>query len=193
MNKFAFVHIPKTGGTTIVNMMKENHSVCHYDKNKQPNNPQSYDIFFGHFYPKTYNDLPLVTWLRNPVDRMISHYQHLKERQEKGNNGIMVYPAKIMKFDPTIDIISFAETVGNLYPIYTENNLKQFTYFGILEFMHHSIKLLKEKFKLCISENIIHERRSTNKITLGIYEHQKLKKLLKDDTEIYIKALSRFI
>lgn len=185
MNKFAFVHIPKTGGTTIVNNLKKVYNVFHYDDNYRPPDIEKYDIFFGHFLPRVYKDYPLVTWLREPVSRIISHYNHLQRRIEKGNNRIMVYPATVVKFHRDMSLIDFAESVGSIYPIYVDNNIEQFKYIGILEKMDESFFELNKKFGLEQQKIVKSFRKSEKSVVPSMEEYKKLDEILKDDKRIY--------
>lgn len=97
------VHIPKTAGTSFRHLLKEiygDEGVARVDlplngKRLQINErkaeakdlPASVCVLHGHYnpvellelFPKA-ADAPMITWLRNPVDRVISNYFYLKER-----------------------------------------------------------------------------------------------------------------
>jgi len=78
LTKFAFIHIGKTGGTSFDSSMKE----------MLRKNRLSTNLYIGnkHFDWSYYQSLKgfrqeihVLTWLRNPVDRAISHYNYMKK------------------------------------------------------------------------------------------------------------------
>lgn len=189
--KFAFVHIPKTAGTTIVDSLKGKYKVWHVDSNQIPSG--NYDICFGHFYPSVYENYPLVTWIREPVNRMISHFTHLKLRQKRNRNRIAVFPDGTTEFDPDIDIISFAEYVGNIESHYISGWILKFDFIGIVEQMEGSWKDFKDKFELDLSDLPKKKIRETNHVFVSRFQKRELKKLLKEDRELYEMICSRVI
>ena len=93
------VHIPKTAGTSfrmILNDAYGKENVCRLDYNSKKNKvtvneqpylehalPDSYPIIHGHFIPRDvyakFNidpAIPVITWLRHPVEQVISHYYY---------------------------------------------------------------------------------------------------------------------
>ena len=81
-----FIHIPKTGGTTLNCVIQKtawqttpdfHYRHIIYDTKRS----NSKDIFNPSNYDK-YLEYNLFTMLRNPVDRMISEYYFMKERAE---------------------------------------------------------------------------------------------------------------
>lgn len=194
--KFAYVHIPKTAGTTIVNIFKLNHKVYHKDKNYQPQNIKDYDICFGHFYPEIYFEYSLVTWFRQPIDRAISHYSHWKNRLLTTNkNKIIVNPGKTKQFDPETDLISFVEQIGNILVKYTSNNLNQFEYIGIVERMEHCLVELSKYYNIELPNIVPYEipiNRKGKLIKVFDNERKKLKELLKEDIQLYNRVRKRY-
>ena len=80
-----FIHIPKTGGTTINTAMqgsywqsKPNFNYRHILDNKKSN---SGDIFDQNNHQK-FRNYKVFMMLRHPVDRLISEYYFIKEREE---------------------------------------------------------------------------------------------------------------
>ena len=76
--KFAFIHIGKTGGTSFDSSMKKMLS----------KNRLSTKLYIGnkHFDWSYYESMKglrqkihVLTWLRNPIDRAISHYNYMKQ------------------------------------------------------------------------------------------------------------------
>jgi len=88
----AFVHIPKTAGTTLhkilTHQISRNHTVIHHDT-RGPLDSETLDrwksgdirLIVGHFSVGVHRIDPsvrYVTCLREPVARLLSHYQHAK-------------------------------------------------------------------------------------------------------------------
>lgn len=92
-SKLVFVHIPKTGGTTldqVLNREAEGNSfwldggprnAMERLRQMAPAEAGKYDLYAGHLPVGLHEVIPsmceYVTFLRNPVDRMISHYYHV--------------------------------------------------------------------------------------------------------------------
>lgn len=181
----AFVHIPKTGGTTLVNLFKQNYKVFHKDKNHLPANITKYDICFGHFYPKVYKNYPLVTWFRHPIQRTISHYSHWKNRlTDENKNKIIVNPGSTKSFDINIGIVEFTEKIGNILLKYTESNYKQFEFIGFLETMEYSLNRFCELYDITLPPVISVKRRGTH-FKVSNKNLSQLKLILKDDIDYY--------
>lgn len=85
-NKAIFIHIPKTGGTTINTAMQGTYwqttpdfNYRHIDSKSMISN--SADIFNPRNVEK-YKDFKLFMMLRNPIDRAISEFSFIKERRD---------------------------------------------------------------------------------------------------------------
>ncbi|MFZ4463976.1 MAG: sulfotransferase family 2 domain-containing protein [Bacteroidales bacterium] len=81
-----FIHIPKTGGTTINSAMQEAAWQTKPDFNYRHIEPESKKSNAGDiFTPENffrYRDYRIFMMLRDPVDRLISEYHFIKERKE---------------------------------------------------------------------------------------------------------------
>ncbi|MBL4861983.1 MAG: sulfotransferase family 2 domain-containing protein [Crocinitomicaceae bacterium] len=85
MAETIFIHIPKTGGTTINTSMQGKYWQTEPDFNYRHILPDkssnSGDIFEEKNWP-TYQEHTLFMMLRHPVDRLVSEYFFIRERQE---------------------------------------------------------------------------------------------------------------
>jgi|TARA_B100000035_G_scaffold293764_1_gene283474 hypothetical protein len=100
-NKFIYVHIPKTGGTTIQQVLNnDSNSVC--------NN------LLGHVSLKSikkvldeddYNEHISFTTVRNPWDLYVSNYHYLKQQNHNDSDFKKEY--KILESDSFTDFIKF--------------------------------------------------------------------------------------
>jgi len=191
--RFAFVHIPKTGGTSLKNIFKQTGKVYHRDKNVRPQNFEDYDVCMGHFYPSIYEGYPIVTWLRNPIERVVSHYTHLTWKMKNQNiNRIVVMPGGVQyTFEWGCDIVAFAEKVGNLYSVYTEGDIDKFAYIGLLGKMRSCLRDMRIIFNIRVPDEIPVMRKSMKHVSLTNAEKEKLRKILWDDFEIYKEVKSK--
>ena len=148
-NKIIFIHIPKTGGTTINTAMQGTYwqttpdfNYRHIDGKTMISNTG--DIFRPSSFEK-YKDFRVFTMFRDPVDRILSEYSFIKERRDFMN---------LLKPQPK----SFEEYVTNSQ---TSN--------GVLKFllgnrMYSPIKLTEDDLQRVI--DAIHEI----PIHVGIFE-----------------------
>ena len=67
-----FFHIPKTAGTSIESVF----GGCPH-----PKKTEGFEINYSHAFPSEINTaLPLFTFVRNPWDRVVSYFFHLKKQ-----------------------------------------------------------------------------------------------------------------
>lgn len=85
------VHVPKSAGTSFKRVLTE---VCHAriwfnygsifarEQARAGVVPDGTEIIFGHFLADAFDDLypdrTLITWVRHPVERVVSHYHHFR-------------------------------------------------------------------------------------------------------------------
>ena len=118
MNKIFFLHIPKTGGTsindTIVKAIGEEKSVGHAENSCNPKIHFSDKLFIsGHIpYPRVRKSVKMngyipVTIIRNPFDHIVSHISWV--RNLKSNNKIHSAPKKIKKLCDYLNNINYSD------------------------------------------------------------------------------------
>lgn len=121
-SKIKFYHIPKTGGrffyTSTLNLIK-------YDIVFNDLDPSQYMEFPGHYFFNDIENFFSISIIRNPVDRLISHYLHIYENHldqedsvekilffstlENPNCGLINYQTKVISYSGSDPILSLEE------------------------------------------------------------------------------------
>jgi len=191
--KLIFIHIYKCAGTTIRNLLQNNYTILidnHnsdviYNYKKEYENTPIYngeDIIFGHFLYNKYSFggfPPFVTFLRHPIDRMISQYFY--DLDCFGDNAL-----DYMKNG----IIEYSKFNNNLMSRFI-GNFNNISFFGVTERLEQSILRMKEVFNLKIPDTItnFNVRNSESRIELTKKEVRELEKINSRDMELYFKVL----
>jgi len=199
MKPFIFVHIYRTGGTTLrYNLIDRYEDIFFYDtsyrlefkRNRifklektntifEDQDYQDYQIIMGHFTYKKYLHLnrPLVTLLRDPLNRFISNYS---------NSRIAIK----MGFE------EFCKRSSNIYIHFTGGDIENFEYIGLTEkynkSMKHMRKLFGYDFKARVNiEDSTQLNKSKRKKKLNKEQIEYFKELNKDDYKFYNEVLKR--
>lgn len=103
------------------------------------------EMIYGHFRARTYKlafpDATWVTWIREPVSRIVSLYHQLKQAPDLAN------PASVALQDGTMNIVDFAKTVGNEQTDYLAGvPAERFSFIGLLEHFEEDVSRF---FKVC--------------------------------------------
>ena len=210
-----FMHIPKTGGTTLNEIFKRPYTENeiydhvpleamskHFSQLKEEDKKRIKAISGHHFYgihdlfsrPYTY-----FTMMRNPIDRVISLYYFLKTYP-----GYYEENMRNMSFEEYIDWDPQASN-GQIHQICGQNsqlslekakeNLKVFEVVGITEMFNESLLLLKNKFNWTnieyVKENVTKSRPQIGEVSTEIIK--KIEKNNELDIELYEYIKSNFI
>lgn len=187
-----FMHIPKTGGMSLRNMLFEHFSeeevYLHYPTEGRPEPPKNPPkLISGHFYygihrqfePFSYS---YVTIVRHPLERLVSHYRY-------------IFPQ--LKHPPSFSSFIETERLRNLQTKYVaggsadfkkaQENLKHFLVCGVTEMFIETAFLLKKELNLqsihLRRDNITAKKEPAVEITSAIAE--KVKKLHALDFMLY--------
>ena len=145
------LHIPKTGGSSFGNILKSVYKEklwVNYDRQwskSAVNNakiPDNMECFHGHFEFDAFEEMfPLatkITWLRDPVERTISLYNHIMHRPDVKNDLIM----KIYEQKPSLLEFSRIAWVKNHALIYLgEAKPSDFAFIGFVDSFSDSLKI----------------------------------------------------
>ena len=154
------VHLPKTAGESFAASLKEHFKEkFHKDVSDKPintptirrntkaiidlikngfNRHHGIDCIHGHFLPLKYGSLAFrkevifVTWLRDPVERMASHY-HYWRRNYHPETAPPLYQ-KMMDEDWSLENFCFRKELQNFYSQFLWGfPISQFSFIGIVE------------------------------------------------------------
>lgn len=203
------LHIPKTAGTSFRNTLKivyGKNAVVRLDINKKVLNinekkytknkiKSKIKVVHGHFsYKDIYEKLdidssvPIITWLRDPVERVISNYYYLLKvlKQRLGEDVESNIGNRMIK-----TLLEFAHQEANknrMTKFLKEANLKNFLFVGIVEHyqedLYYLSKLLDWNTCPVLKQNTTqHQNKHSESIKKVISQ------LNNDDIALYKEAL----
>lgn len=205
------LHIPKTAGTSFRNILKKQYKkkqVCRLDiypsgdielnEKKFTDTVLKNDIkvIHGHFSFKKINthfelatNTPFITWLRDPVERVISNYFFLKKiisdrLQETPNENLFNRMGKTLK-----EFVVQEETQNVMSKFIHHSELENFKFIGIQDDFNDELKRLE---KIMGWDNIkpVYDNITDAKAQFIDDETIELIRLLnKDDIQLYHKGL----
>jgi len=202
IDKFICIHILKTAGTTL----KENFlqpvykekcliDISFKEKNKEgkrergvnledqqyPTNYENYDVIFGHFKGDKYIHLnrPMFSFVRHPVDRMISNYYFSNKLNIVRQRG------------PSL--IEFAKKHKN-YMTYVLGDISNYEYIGVVEEFEKSLEKMCNILGVDCPSNIKSERVSRwykpDQISKKI--RKEIEDMNGEDMELYNEVINKF-
>ncbi|MCB0806056.1 MAG: sulfotransferase family 2 domain-containing protein [Bacteroidales bacterium] len=206
------IHIPKTAGTSFRNILKKSfgeEKVARLDIKNDPLQvevdslpftdsklPPKIRVIHGHF---KYPDLeqlfeikpgtPVVTWLRDPVQRVVSNYFYLSKRlheelDEKGK-GLNI----LAKMEKSLMEYARAEINRNrISKFLTGIKLDQLDFVGIMEHYAEDLEIFKRTFDLPDLEIFEHNVTGTKKEVCEA-DLEEIKQLNTEDISLYEIAL----
>ncbi len=203
------LHIPKTAGTSFRNILKAvygEEQVVRFDINRfvaveneeftDKKLPSHIRVIHGHF---PYNKLmelvaipqgvPVITWLRDPVERVISNYYYLSKilreelNEEEKDLNIL---AKMQK--TLLEYVCAAPNQNRMSSFLQGSSLEDFFFIGITDHYADDLEDLAQmlgwKDYPVLEHNITGEKPDVDEETLN-----KIKELNSKDIEIYNSAL----
>lgn len=215
------IHIPKTGGSTFVKVLRkcaEEVLYLDYDLGGTPSallhhrrpltvpfesivddleSLPGRSVIHGHFAPKKYSDrfpnAVYVTWLRDPVERVASHYFYWQRSYLPGD------PLWEQVVGQKLSLEQFAELdfARNLYSRWFSRwDVDRFDFIGIMEEYDRSLELFRRlicpevKFRITVRNR--NPGRQGNVYDLGPELRRKILELNQCDAYIYLDGVRRF-
>lgn len=217
------VHIPKTAGTSLMSEFKRgifgNYMLDYVDRPtsirlrylvrrlfsrfqariNQEKLLRDYGVIHGHFQVKKYVFLyphaDFLSFMREPVARVLSHYYYFKHVASKNPTSVSRNPDIMRVARGDIDLVEFARlySMVNLYGLFTDGlSLDKYALIGITERYAESIAMLNRIF----NTNIVtrHEHRTDYMQYASEYSHllPDLKNANRDNIRIYNAAVGLF-
>lgn len=207
------IHIPKTAGTSFIHSLKKQYGykkVARLDSNdnrtiinKIPLDKayvyKNTAVIHGHFTIDLLHDqfdiptnMPIITWLRDPVERVISNYFYLYKRldeelleEKKGLNILSKMRRSLLEYAQD------ERNCNRMSKFLKGIELEDFFYIGIVENYNHDIQELGRKLNWTNLEIVEHNKTGSG---LKSVIDQKTKNLIKSynkkDQELYEKAIA---
>ena len=199
MNKIISIHIPKTGGTTFKNLLKDKFVnvkilsarplFIRYNEetaNIIDVNQIKETAIHGHIIM---NQLPYqktnfyLTWLRDPVERVISHYYYWKSKPD--NN---MHPIEYKIKYENLSLVDFSNIpcMQNIQSYFIGEDIELFNFVGLMEYYKESIELLGKK----LSIDFQYDSNTRHRVNLSKKEVSQIEKRIimennKKDLEYY--------
>ena len=153
------VHIPKTGGTTFMTVLAshfgdrlvKDYELPREEVNRLIGGRTSYCVH-GHFWTDKYADVPdadYVTWLRDPIDRLISQYNFWH------NYRFPHDPVWRRVHYDKLDFLSFAKLryISNEQSRYIAGKpIESFAFVGLMEMFNEGMELFRDQFAILDAE-----------------------------------------
>jgi hypothetical protein len=200
-----FVHLPKSGGTSfrqiMINHFNDNETWVDYSnewtKSKSGNAkiPKSAKFICGHIQADAFlgrfPDSKLITWLRDPLDRTLSLYNHITSRTQMENN-----PEAQYVIDNNLTLQDFIELPWtHNYSLNFINNvpLKSFFHIGFCHQYQKSLDILSDKLTLSHRLTETWENKSKSKfLNIDKSIRNKIINYNEEEYNLYNKAHALF-
>lgn len=195
MPRLLFCHVPKCAGMTVITVLKTmcgDRNVWIDDIKSDP--PNGIEIIAGHFrsfkYDDIFPDVPKITFLRDPVERMISQFYFHKRSKFPTPRAWWVDEVRKGK----MDIVEYAKYESNVLSHYvSKEQLPTFGLIGLQERFEESMELFFQKYNQ--GRRIIADPYNKNLERKGpLYDlsddvKKKLREAHEEDYEVYDKAV----
>lgn len=202
--KLIFVHVPKTAGMTFNNILQqlykdkfirleEDEYLCGRDIKPKIVYYNSYDLISGHFNVDKYDHADRITFVRDPVERVISHYYYIKKQNSKYSAP---FPGRFAFADGLwsggLTLLEFAEKRQNFATNYTGIDPSKFKFIGIQERFNESLKKFEDLIGRKINFDYSNEFVNNKKGEVEEDIKQKIRDINKIDYKFYNKVLINF-
>lgn len=167
--------------------------------NKHMFNYKKIECVHGHFMPYKYSsllgkkDVFFVTWLREPIERMASHYSYWNRTFNKDTTAPL--HKRVVNENWTFEQFCLSDEISNMYSKFLwKFSIQNFDFIGILEDYEEEVKCFSKKYlDVEINEvpkfNVNPNKISTDIIDVDIID--KIKKVNYKDYDLYKYALDK--
>ncbi|MBV6654022.1 MAG: sulfotransferase family 2 domain-containing protein [Mameliella sp.] len=207
-------HIPKSAGTSFRNMLRDEYgaeAVLRFDTplrgggkfrvEQQPFTgrrlPNRVRVLHGHFSWQHVNeildlpaDIPKITWLRDPVERVVSNYfylaKRLREILDEEGKGVNI----LSKMERSLSEYAQAPINQNRMSKFLEGlKLTDFHFVGILESMDEDLKDMSARMGWTINIAYQYNATGARKREITPEERALIEACNQDDLALYQEAL----
>jgi len=176
-----------------------NRQAMQYAVTNDYQNPETLIVcIHGHFLPVKYlqsqyvgldNDRVFITWMRNPIDRLISHYYYWIERSSLKSHAPL--HRRVVEEKWSLEKFCLAPELQNLYEQFLWGfPLRYFDFIGITEHYQTDLKYFSAKYLDGSSVEYSENRRTMLKNEYDISDslREKVELFHAKDIELYARA-----
>lgn len=169
--RLCFIHIPKTGGTSIARMFFDNITMNHYP----------WWFYYYYFGTKTYKDMFSFAFCRNPFARLASAYYYLMRGGNSENDRLFLkqyladcdsFSDFLIKLNNSTNMQSWVHFIPQYKFIFDNNNQLKVDFLARFENFSLEAESLAKKFK--ISLTVAHEKKGQPIDLSSLYDSDRL-------------------
>lgn len=188
------LHLPKTAGTSFRMLLQDNYKDdLLLDYGGEIQDISKYKCVHGHLninkYLTVYPEAKLITWLRDPRERVISYYNYWKNKRVNDDNP---WHVKFKKENPTLmqfarDFIFLRQELS----IYLDGvDIEKFFFIGITERFDYDVDRLSSMMGWKKNRKYFENKTiKKNNINLTASERKELNSIMESEMDIYKKIL----
>jgi hypothetical protein len=160
---------------------------------------KGYQCIHGHFLPYKFTgpaaiDIQYITWLRDPLERMCSHYYYWLRTYREGISPAL--QTRIIKENWTLEEFCLSSEMRNVYQQYLWRfPVEKFNFIGITDYFNEDIKYFSKYFLGNKQPDLpyinANPERKTEFYDMGSEMIAKIRKFHSRDYEIYEHALQK--
>jgi len=158
--------------------------------------PGKIGCIHGHFLPLKYlllsvgYDIDFVTWLRHPVERVLSHYYYWRRSYNPEHSRPL--HRNVVEENWSVEKFCLSPALRNLYTQFLWGfPLEQFSFIGITEHYEHDLRYFSKRFigkDLAVFEKTIGDRKE-ELYDIDSRFRQRIKSFHERDMALYHRAL----
>ncbi len=180
------VHVPKTAGTAFQLVLHQFFGNRLWLDHGVPADPPEHAACVHGHAPASarlaqYPDSPMVTWVRDPVDRLLSHYHYWLRRPDPG------HPACRRLHEDGLGPAELAELLPDVQRQMLDVELSRFDFVGVVERSDLSLALLERI--LGRSGLVMPRSNTTGPVDVGNDVRRRIAEVCAADVELYREAI----
>jgi hypothetical protein len=213
------VHLPKTAGTSFRHSLADHYGekmllrygerplgLPEFERHKLVTEAainlsgidyQNIECIHGHFLPFQYlllqsnKNLTFVTWMRNPVDRLISNYYHIKNYHKQYSSS---FQYRVIEENWPLEQYCLSEEMRNIYAQFLwAFPLENFEFIGITEYYEKDFIFFREHYltkEIPVRKlNVNPDKKANYRISKPL--RKKIEAYNAEDMALYERALKK--